>query len=845
LASLASRGATQGLGIDCELAETIPSGDYCANSLMVNPNTTLGGPPSSCNAPMISRWFEFNASNSFVSIYLAHTNTSASSTLALSVFEASNCEDDFTEILCADSDTGNWIHVELPYLNIGQKYFLRLGIVNDIQGELDFCLNTYLPFTVPGKTCEEAGILCDSQPKVYVPQKSNLPDSPFNLDICDSEVLAFDESWFKWRVKSDGPITFTIDPLFKQNNIDFEFYRLTDGIEGCNLELLRCENAINSSQTSCNPVTGLKLGATTLFLNDTCDNEFGTFLSPVNASNGEAYALRIISQSQNAGYRLNFDSGSEFFNTFGVGFGAVLSQIGSCDFRLNYDANGIAFPTQSYKWNYSPSLTPLGADDEREISLVLSDLGSNVVQVSYDIAYGCIVTEIDTFCLLERLSGSTLGLTIDSLKGVACGEVAGSYLSFSINIPCPDNEELTYSVDGGPYSLQTVYNDLSLGPHEIKAKLDSGCEISKTITIEEEIDFDGSIASIALDDDLCSNSYEFSIELSGELSGDETVTWNFGDEANPTSAIGSGPHLVQIVGRGEKEIIANISSGTACSKEISYTLLVEACTKSTPPTLLISEPISADCNDENGGFTFDIENGCGPFQYFLDTLPIENSTVANLSSGTYKLKVIDKDSCIAIEDIIIEREPEPTLDAGPDLKINDVGSFVFFDLEYNYTDVTISTNSANIQCEDSISCNKPFLEVSESESIVFTLVNFDGCIDEDTVTISLVFDPSDLLYIPNVFSPNDDGVNDVFEIHFPDNYTLSVQRFEVFDRWGNRIYKIANIESESNFIPLWDGQSNFSKISANRTYIFQGSFTLSSGGIDKQISISRTITSIE
>lgn len=57
-----------------------------------------------------------------------------------------------------------------------------------------------------------------------------------------------------------------------------------------------------------------------------------------------------------------------------------------------------------------------------------------------------------------------------------------------------------------------------------------------------------------------------------------------------------------------------------------------------------------------------------------------------------------------------------------------------------------------------------------------------------------------IVYIPNAFSPNGDGINDFFEI-FPDKETIiqQVLKIEIIDRWGNLVYF-----SESTY-PKWDG----------------------------------------
>lgn len=51
-------------------------------------------------------------------------------------------------------------------------------------------------------------------------------------------------------------------------------------------------------------------------------------------------------------------------------------------------------------------------------------------------------------------------------------------------------------------------------------------------------------------------------------------------------------------------------------------------------------------------------------------------------------------------------------------------------------------------------------------------------------------------FIPNSFSPNGDGVNDIFEIH---NTNSTISELLIFNRWGNLIY------SEKSETPKWDG----------------------------------------
>lgn len=69
-------------------------------------------------------------------------------------------------------------------------------------------------------------------------------------------------------------------------------------------------------------------------------------------------------------------------------------------------------------------------------------------------------------------------------------------------------------------------------------------------------------------------------------------------------------------------------------------------------------------------------------------------------------------------------------------------------------------------------------------------------------------DLEQLLFIPNVFTPNNDDVNDYFYIEgLPKNSTLSV-----FDRWGNELY------SNSNYENNWDGLKTDGSILPSGTY---------------------------
>ena len=52
-------------------------------------------------------------------------------------------------------------------------------------------------------------------------------------------------------------------------------------------------------------------------------------------------------------------------------------------------------------------------------------------------------------------------------------------------------------------------------------------------------------------------------------------------------------------------------------------------------------------------------------------------------------------------------------------------------------------------------------------------------------------------YIPNIFSPNNDGINDLFR---PFSEVVTFEKLTIFDRWGNNLYETQERD------PFWNGK---------------------------------------
>ena len=65
-------------------------------------------------------------------------------------------------------------------------------------------------------------------------------------------------------------------------------------------------------------------------------------------------------------------------------------------------------------------------------------------------------------------------------------------------------------------------------------------------------------------------------------------------------------------------------------------------------------------------------------------------------------------------------------------------------------------------------------------------------------TDCFVIDVHTQIYIPNVFSPDGDGINDFFALSFGSDLQVTAMTGSIFDRWGNLVYGSDAIPFEWN-----------------------------------------------
>jgi gliding motility-associated-like protein len=141
----------------------------------------------------------------------------------------------------------------------------------------------------------------------------------------------------------------------------------------------------------------------------------------------------------------------------------------------------------------------------------------------------------------------------------------------------------------------------------------------------------------------------------------------------------------------------------------------------------------------------------------------------------------------------------PTVDAGRDKTIA-AGTFVDLDPLVS-PDVT----EANWSPTDELSRFGSYgVTVRPSKNTDYTIEvrNSDGCTAKDKVSIVLTCTANNV-FIPNTFSPNNDGMNDVFFVRGTGLY--KIRSLRIFNRWGEMVFSKYDFMANDP-VYGWDGR---------------------------------------
>ena len=220
-------------------------------------------------------------------------------------------------------------------------------------------------------------------------------------------------------------------------------------------------------------------------------------------------------------------------------------------------------------------------------------------------------------------------------------------------------------------------------------------------------------------------------------------------------------------------------------------------------TVQVSQSDPSCFGEVNGSITIDtVLGGTGPYVISFNNQPFRSNTQFNdLSSGLYTLRIQDIDGCEWQDtfsltdpfDIQLDLGPAQTIFLGDSIPLNpqlNIPSVIIDQIVWNPT-ITLSCDS----------CLFPIAEPLNTTVYSLMLTSDAGCVVQDEVMI--VVKKKDLVFVPNVFTPNGDELNDLANV-FAGKAVDRVLVYRIFDRFGEKVYE------QNNFLPNdlsigWDG----------------------------------------
>ena len=156
--------------------------------------------------------------------------------------------------------------------------------------------------------------------------------------------------------------------------------------------------------------------------------------------------------------------------------------------------------------------------------------------------------------------------------------------------------------------------------------------------------------------------------------------------------------------------------------------------------------------------------------------------------------------------------PYPLVDAGKDQTIT-VGSSVKLGPVFS-RDVRTMKWSPD-KWLDCVTCPQPTASPKQTTRYTLEVANEGGCVSRDDVNLFVICLEGNL-FMPNTFSPNGDGLNDVFYPRGKGIY--GVKTFRVFDRWGELIFEQANFQA-NDITKGWNGMYK-GKLASQDVYVY-------------------------
>lgn len=431
--------------------------------------------------------------------------------------------------------------------------------------------------------------------------------------------------------------------------------------------------------------------------------------------------------------------------------------------------------TAWYKWiaanngTLTFTITPTNSDDD--IDWVLYDLGTS-----------------------RSCAGVTAANAIRCAAGSGVSCTPRYYLT-GLNSSSTDVQESGGCVTGQDGFLKFV--DMQLG-HQYALLINNFSSGNNGFTLEfgGTGDFLGPKPTFKTVNTFCDNVFSTTYQAD-DLQMGYTYSWDFGSDGNIKKSNLAGPITVNYTGPGERIVTLEVKSPIGCTAYQSYFfkdlgVLNQAQIKSAPTTYCVGDTLFLEPANQPLG-TDAVWTLADATVIRASTLKVPLKSVTQ--SGPIYLKYVVDDCASPSTFINVKILAKPVSAFSLDPTVDQLFSAP---ISFNFINNSIDAVSYLWNFGDGFSSNQvsPYHTFDKPGSYIVSLIAFNGiCSDTLNTKVIKILAEGDII-VPNTFTPNNDGVNDYFNILIAN---LKSYHIKIFNRYGTTIF------TSSKILDSWDG----------------------------------------
>jgi gliding motility-associated-like protein len=421
--------------------------------------------------------------------------------------------------------------------------------------------------------------------------------------------------------------------------------------------------------------------------------------------------------------------------------------------------------------------------------------------INYNLNPGNIINTSGSFNMLSNITYTITATdanncSISTLVNITQPNIL-SFSSFAKNnVQCfgQSNGNITAQVIGGSGTINYTilpsnvtntsgnFNNLNAGTFTIICTDANGCSISSITSLTSPTEI--IISNVATTKTKCNPNNTGSISITA-FGGTGGLAFSITNGTNSSS----NPTFNNLI---ENSYTILVSDTKGCTKSIIATIASE-----TPPVFSNVNTINVTCKGEtNGEIKADAIGFVLIQKYDLlpNNLTTNNGVFQNLTEGSYTVIATDINGCTVSQSISVQSPDELIID-----KISltsDSCGVGFKPSIIVITDGGNGNNQYRILPGGFINITGIFNQLNEG-SYTITATDSKGCATSSIASIKERICCGDV-FIPNAFTPNQDGRND--ELKLLNTAGTELEQFYIFNRWGELVFSgITNAYG-------WDGK---------------------------------------